>query len=358
MSETSGEKWKYEQDDNRINPGLEYKKNLTVNRSSKDSVFTDLFSDPEYLLELYKSLFPEDTGCTKEDFELLSLGNVFVNGAYNDLGFLVKNKILILVEAQSTWNPNIPMRMLSYVTYTYREYETQHKLNNYGVKLEKYPRPELYVVYTGTSPVNSKKLRLSDCFIGESFSEEIVLDCIVNVIDSTNSSGILTQYISFCKIFNDMIKEHGYVLDAVRETIRICKDKDILKKYLESREVEVTRMLANIFNQEVELDKFIRAVENEHRETQAKLADKINDAQNKLDDIQNKLDDTQNKLDDTQNKLDDTQNKLDEGIKNVVSLCFDMKLSREETILRIEKAFCLSHEESQKRVSDCEKNLK
>ena len=31
-----------------------------VNRNSKDSVFCDLFSDPQYILQLYKVLHPED----------------------------------------------------------------------------------------------------------------------------------------------------------------------------------------------------------------------------------------------------------------------------------------------------------
>ncbi len=219
MRETKKRDYDGKKRKNHIELDTEYKPRITVNRASKDSVFTDLFSYPEYLLELYKSLFPEDKECKKEDLEILSLGNLFLNGSYNDLGFLVKDRLLILVEAQSTWNPNIPMRMLNYLVYTYREYEYQHGFNKYGSKLEHYPQPELYVVYTGSNPEVPNKLHLKDCFVLNSSSDEVSVDCTVNVINSTNSSGILTEYISFCKIFNDMVKRYGYKFDAIKETI-------------------------------------------------------------------------------------------------------------------------------------------
>ena len=38
-----------------------------VNRNTKDSIFCDLFSRPEYCLQLYKVLHPEDTDVRKEE---------------------------------------------------------------------------------------------------------------------------------------------------------------------------------------------------------------------------------------------------------------------------------------------------
>ena len=319
---------------------------IKAKRGAKDSVFTDLFSDPKYLLELYKSLFPEDTNCSEDDLEIITLENILLNGSYNDLGFLVKDKLLILVEAQSSWNPNIPMRMLNYVAHSYRDYQIKHKLNMYGSKLEKYPFPEFYVVYTGTPlPESCKKLHLKDCFMESDSLKEVTLDCIVNLIDMTNSSGILTEYISFCTIYNDMVKEYGYTLEAVKEAIRICTNSNILKNYLESREVEVTRILSQVFDQETEALGLIRALEHER-----------DVVQDKLDDTQNKLDDTQNKLDDTQNKLDDAQNKLDGSILNFVSLSFKEHLTDEMIVCKLEQIFGVSRDEAQKIVNDCRNN--
>ena len=40
-----------------------------LRRCGKDSVFCDLFSQPDYLFELYRSLHPEDVTATEDDLE-------------------------------------------------------------------------------------------------------------------------------------------------------------------------------------------------------------------------------------------------------------------------------------------------
>lgn len=40
-----------------------------MKRTVKDSVFTNLFQQPEYLIQLYKVLHPEDTSATENDIE-------------------------------------------------------------------------------------------------------------------------------------------------------------------------------------------------------------------------------------------------------------------------------------------------
>ncbi len=343
---------------------------IKAKRGSKDSVFTDLFSDTKYLLELYKCLFPNDTSCTEKDFEILTLKNILLTGSYNDLGFLVKGKLLILIEAQSSWNPNIPMRILNYVSQSYTDYQIKHKLNIYGSKLEKYPFPEFYVIYTGKPLFDDcKKLHLKDCFMETNSTDEVPLDCIVNLIDITNSSGILMEYISFCTIYNDMIKKYGYIIDAIEETIRICMNNNILKSYLESRRPEVTRILTQTFEQEIAVRNMVQALENEQQVIQDKLDDtknKLDDTKNKLDDTKNKLDDAKNKLDDTKNKLDDTKNKLDDtkkerdtarqerdsAVRKFIALCFEVNFSEKEVISRVSKEFNISYEESQSKIRD------
>ena len=57
-----------------------------LNRNIKDSVFCDLFSRPEYLLQLYRALHPEDTETGMEDITLVTLSRVVAKAMYNDLG--------------------------------------------------------------------------------------------------------------------------------------------------------------------------------------------------------------------------------------------------------------------------------
>ncbi len=54
-----------------------------------------------------------------------------------------------------------------------------------------------------------------------------------------DESNIIGQYIIFCKVYNEQRKKHGQTKKAVKETIRICKDRNVLKEYLESKEQEV-----------------------------------------------------------------------------------------------------------------------
>ncbi len=57
------------------------------------------------------------------------------------------------------------------------------------------------------------------------------------MIYESDKDNIINEYIVFCKVFNEQIKEHGITKWAVTETIRICKDRNNLKQYLYSKEV-------------------------------------------------------------------------------------------------------------------------
>ena len=47
-----------------------------MKRTIKDSVFTNLFQDKKYLLQLYKALHPEDTDITEDKLTDITIKNV------------------------------------------------------------------------------------------------------------------------------------------------------------------------------------------------------------------------------------------------------------------------------------------
>ncbi len=49
---------------------------------------------------------------------------------------------------------------------------------------------------------------------------------------------------------------------AVRETIRICKDRNVLKEYLMNREVEVVTIMMSLFNDEQIMKTYWKDMEN------------------------------------------------------------------------------------------------
>jgi len=120
-----------------------------VNRNAKDSVFCDLFAQPEYLLQMYAVLHPEDDVTSITDITLVTLDHKLLNAQYNDLGFIVGNRLMILVEHQSTWTVNILIRFLMYLGETYQRYIRNNHINIYSTRTVELPKPELYVIYPG-----------------------------------------------------------------------------------------------------------------------------------------------------------------------------------------------------------------
>ena len=116
----------------------------------KDSVFTLLFSDIKNIRKLYQCLHDDADCYSDDDFKIITLENVFINAPYNDLGFTVQDRVIILAEAQSTFNPNMGLRLLIYIAKSYHDYISEHKFNIFGEKLIRLPSPEFIVIYSGS----------------------------------------------------------------------------------------------------------------------------------------------------------------------------------------------------------------
>ena len=109
----------------------------TMKRTVKDSVFTLLFSRPEYVMALYRALHPEDDTVTPEDFHALTLESALVSSLYNDFGVQVRDLLIILMEAQSRFSPNLALRILLYLAETYDRYVKANELNLHSTKVFK-----------------------------------------------------------------------------------------------------------------------------------------------------------------------------------------------------------------------------
>ena len=125
----------------------------TVNRTFKSTVFIMVFEDKRNLLELYNAM----TGKHYTDSEQLEI-NTLENAVYmsmkNDLSFLIDGR-LSLYEHQSTYNPNLPLRFLIYISQLYSGM-TRNK-NLYGTKTVQIPPPEFVIFYNGEKDMPEKK---------------------------------------------------------------------------------------------------------------------------------------------------------------------------------------------------------
>ena len=243
-----------------ISADAEKKPEQVAKYTAKDSVFTSLFREPKYLLQLYQALHPEDLEATEDSIKNVTITNVLLDQYYNDVGFQIGEKLIILVEQQSSWSSNIVVRCLLYLAQTYQEYFESTKQNVYGSKKLELPRPELYVIFTGNRKTRPEYLYLSKEFFG---GDDSVLDVKVKMIYDGKEGDIINQYVAFTKIYNEQVKLHGRTREAVLETIRICKDQNVLSEYLSSREKEVVDIMMTLFNEEYILKTYVESREKE-----------------------------------------------------------------------------------------------
>ncbi|WP_330684693.1 hypothetical protein [uncultured Acetatifactor sp.] len=229
-------------------------------RTAKNSVFLDLFQDKKNLLKLYKTLHPEDTDATEDTLDIVTIDNVLTDNLYNDLGVMVgNNRLLLLLEAQSTWTVNILIRILLYLAQSYHEYFERTSQSLYKSTKVKIPKPELYIIYTGNKGRKPDTISLSKEFFD---GADIDIEVRAKVIYESDTEDIINQYIVFCKVFDEQRKLYGMTEQAVKETIHICKDRNILKEYLISREVEVVTIMMSLFDNEQIMRTYWKDMEN------------------------------------------------------------------------------------------------
>lgn len=233
---------------------------VKAKRTAKNSVFLDLFQDKKYLLKLYKTLHPEDTDATEDTLDIVTIDNILTDNLYNDLGIMAgNNKLLLLLEAQSSWTVNILIRILLYLAQSYHEYFERTSQSLYKSTKVKMPKPELYIIYTGNKGRKPNIISLSQEFFN---GADIDIEVKAKVIYESGTEDIINQYIIFCKVFDEQRKLYGMTEQAVKETIRICKDRNILKEYLISREVEVITIMMSLFDDEQIMKTYWKDMEN------------------------------------------------------------------------------------------------
>ena len=234
----------------------EEKEERVVKHTVKDSVFTSLFKEIRYLIQLYRARHPEDSETTEDDLKDVTVSNVLVDDIYNDLGFTVGTTIMLLIEVQSTWTVNIIFRALMYLVQTYREYFRKTKQNLYKSKKLKMPKPEIYVIYVGDRKTRPEEITLSEEFFA---GEDICIDVRVKMIYDGKNGDIINQYVVFTKVCNEQVAKHGRTREAVQEAVRICKERNVLKEYLSSREKEVVDMLMELYDEQEVLRSYVES---------------------------------------------------------------------------------------------------
>ena len=73
-------------------------------------------------------------------------------------------------------------------------------------------------------------------------------------------------------MYDEQVKLFGRTREAVTNTINICKDRDILKEYLSSREKEVADMMMTLFDEEQVMRAYVESERKEAAEEAAVIS--------------------------------------------------------------------------------------
>ena len=224
-----------------------------------DTVFKLFFQDLENVRKFYESLTNRNIRVENIEKVTLEEGTSFDSQLRNDLGFIVKNdhaqdEFVILTEAQSTWNDNMPYRFLEYVTANFREYIKSHKIERSTKKRFYLPRPRFYLIYTGMQNSKPDKLRFSEMY-GDVSVDDDILNFSVHVFSSASTDTVHGQYIGFCKIVSDLrksCKDYVEFVSAIRE--ECCnKGYNLFEEFIDNHKTEMEAEMDQVFEDELSL---------------------------------------------------------------------------------------------------------
>ena len=230
-----------------------------VKRNFKDSLFRMVFHGKEELLSLYNAV-NGSSYTNADDLEINTLEDVVYMGMKNDISFLFAS-YLNLYEAQSTSNPNMPLRGTIYFGDLLRGWVESNHFDMYSEKQIMIPKSKFLVFYNGLKKEPERKiLRLSDSF-GGGQDEEVALECTAIMLNI--NYGYNQELMEKCQTLHD----YSYFVETVRQGVRAGKtleeavdgaiskslNEGVLKDLLKKNRAEVRNVVLTEYNEELHL---------------------------------------------------------------------------------------------------------
>ncbi len=193
-----------------------------INTEHKDRLFSFIFGkekNKKWTLALYNAVNHSDHS-DPDDIEINTIEDYLYMGMKNDVSFLIHSS-LNLYEHQSTYNPNMPMRQLIYLSQAYDKYIKKNKYNLYGGKKIEVPIPKLVTFYNGLKDTDDETdLYLSDLFPDDRNKDDA--DVSVRVHMFNINYGRNKELMDACK----PLSEYAWFIERIRY---YCRSMDIEK---------------------------------------------------------------------------------------------------------------------------------
>ncbi len=244
------------------------------NRKYKDRLFNFIFGreeNREWTLSLYNAINGSHyTDASSIEFNTLE--DALYMGMRNDTSFIVSDTVNIY-EHQSSYNPNMPLRMMEYLDKMYAGYVKANGFYKYSSFLIPLPTPRLVVFYNGkTDEPDEKVLRLSDSFSEETSS---LTDVEITVRMLNINYGHNRKIMECCKPLN----EYAWFVDRIRQgknnrlsleeamadAIQNMPDDYSIKEFLVKQRGEIMGLIDTEYDEEEIRKTFIEEGRREER---------------------------------------------------------------------------------------------
>ena len=232
---------------------------MKTNLKYKNSVFSLVFNDPDTLRELYSALkgitLPVDVPVV-----INTLEDALFMDKINDISFEIGGRLVVLIEHQSTINPNIALRLLMYIARIYEKIVEDSSI--YSSKRIFIPQPEFYVLYNGKAFCpDEMTIKLFEMFktlepLGLPEKTSPVLELEVKVLNINKGKNeaivqkcrLLAHYSVFIGKVREFENQSNGLKEAVKKAVIYCRKHDIMKELLKQSSSEVYNMLLTEWN--------------------------------------------------------------------------------------------------------------
>lgn len=211
------------------------------NREYKDSIFRYLFKEPDNFRVLYEDITGTKLDTGLEFYDTYNL--ITKQSLVNDVSFKTSdNRLIIMVEHQSTNNMNMTLRSCMYYFKIMEQYIKEYGLNIYGSKPIKLPAPEFYVVYNGINDTNVLEYSLSsnfdsdnDTVIARTKIIDIKYDKLGEEIKASKDTLVGYSYLIDRISFYNKTQKLS-ISEAATKAVEECKEKELLIDYIGRKE--------------------------------------------------------------------------------------------------------------------------
>ena len=236
-----------------------HERGIHIRFNTRDSLFRALFGDEsrkKNTLELYNAI--NNSHYTDEnDITITTIENAIYLDKKNDVSFLLEST-MSLYEHQSTYNPNMPLRGLFYLSRLYEKYiaQTGNEARLYTKTRVRLPTPKYVVFYNGADEKPDRmELKLTDAFDRPEESCLEVTAIMLNINHGRNRELMekcqtLRGYALFFGKVEQYLAQGLTKEEAVTKAVDDCIKEGILRDYLEAHRAEVIGMITKQYTEE------------------------------------------------------------------------------------------------------------